>query len=396
MSIVRKTGAMLLTIMWFACSGLFAQQQPAQVGSQGGGSSAGGEYTQFVVVGGEPVASHLTSNTWQGQVGFLYRSFNTLVPTFAVSGNIVTPEGTALAEGTVSLLKDDNGTKTKVSEVTIGADGSFLFAEVYTGAYTLQVVPVTPVADSLLLLKTYLGGVQLPQDAEVFTLTADKVFANLAVLREAAPEQEWTGESVVSGILVEDNTGGSDGGRLLSGLRTNAGTPMVNAQVFLTDPLSKAIKFTEVTDAEGRFRFSNIASRTYGFMVEYEGETFEMAETLTVDENSDAEITAVITDGQVNGTVDQITGIEEDAAQGIQLYPNPVRDQLRLQLQSLSPGRLRIQLFDQQGRMLQAKVAEVAGSSLTEELDFAGLPQGLYLLIISQQDRLIKRKVIKE
>lgn len=391
-----EQGALALLIMWLSCFGAFAQQQAAQVSAQGGGSSAGGGYSQFVVVGGEPVASHLTSNTYHGQAGFLYLSFNNLIPTYVVSGNVVTPEGTAVAEGTVSLFKDENGVKTRIARVSLQGNGSFQFPEVYTGSYTLRVVPVTPAGDSLLLLNTYLGGVQLPQDAQLFELTADRVFTNLAVLREAAPEEEWTGTSGISGILVEDTTGGSSGGRLLSGLRKNAGKPMVNAQVFLTDPATKAIKFTELTDAEGRFSFSNVAARTYGFLVEYEGQSFEMEANLTVGENSSVEVTAVVADGQVSGTVDQITGLEEDAEGAIRMYPNPVKDKLRLQLYSLSPGRLTIQVYDRQGRLLQAKTALLSETSLQEELDFSTLPQGLYLLIISQEGLSVKRKIIKE
>ena len=398
--VMRKTenkGALLaLAIVCFACVGLFAQQQPAQLSSQGGGISAGAGYSQFVVVGGEAVASHLSSATYQGQAGFLYRSFNNLIPTYAINGNIVTPEGAAVAEGRISLLQDREGTKSHVVRVALNADGSFYFPDVYTGIYTLRVEPVSPEGDSLLLLNTYLGGVQLPQDAQVVELTADQAFANLAVLRESAPEEEWAGSSEVSGILVEDTTGSNSGARLLSGLRTSEGTPMANAQVFLTDPATRAIKFTEVTDARGEFRFTGIASRAYGFLVEYEGKTFEMGEELSVSENGSVQVTAVVADGQVSGTVEQLTGLYEDAEEGVRLYPNPLQDQLNLELNSLKPGLLYIHVFDKQGRELQVKVLEVTAGSLQEELDFSALPQGLYLLSIRQQDKLILRKVVKE
>lgn len=391
--------ALALAIVMLIQFDTLAQQQTGYVASQGGGSSSGGNYTQFSVVGAEPVEYHISGGNFSGQAGFLYRNFLTFIPAYTISGNVVNPEGNPVTAGSISLMKDENGTKIQLASISLDSKGSFSFPEIREGTYTLKVVPTNTATDQPPLLSTYLGGTQTPKEAALFKLMYDTTFVNLPVLREAAPAEDWKGSSSISGILVENKDDGNEGGRLLAGLRTQAGTPMANAQVFLTDPESKTIKFSRLTDKDGNFRFDNIAARKFGFLVEHEGQTFEMAETIDLSSgNTAAEITAVVSEEGMTSTVEQVvTGIEEEMLKnGYVLYPNPVKDKLHIKITGLKPSPLEIKVLDLQGRILMSGKMQLPGESLEEEIELSQLPNGLYLVTVRQGEYLLHRKIIKQ
>ena len=183
----------------------------------------------------------------------------------------------------------------------------------------------------------------------------------------------------------------------MKGLQTQAGTSMEDAQVFLTDPVTKAIKFNEQTDSPGKFDFKYIAFRKYGFMGEYQGKSFEMPQDIDLSqENSTVEVTAVVSESGVSATVEQITGIKEDRKPGMLLYPNPLKDKLIILLEEYSPGPMEILVFDGQGKVLKIEKVQVSGGAFREEVDFSDLPNGLYLISLKQFDKELYRKIVKQ
>jgi hypothetical protein len=400
MYVMRKiisTAAITLLMVLLVSFENLAQVHRAHVASQGGGVSTGGEYTQFSVFGAEPVESNLSGGEYRGQAGFLYKSFEGFLPQYVIKGNVITPEGKALAKGLIALLKDVDGAKTQIASTVLSSTGAFNFPEIYAGSYTLKVIPAEDTSAGLALLTTFLGGVQLPHVATVFALQRDSLFSNITVLREQAPDSTWLGSASISGILVEGD--GSTQGRnsLTSELNANAGTPMANAQVFLTDPATKEIKFTTLTDTEGLFAFDSIASTTYGFMVEYEGKTFEMADSIDVTaESPSIEVTAIVSGGEMSTSVKVVTASKEDTKNSFLLYPNPVQEKLSLKITGLSSGPLEINVYDTQGKLLRTKQVTVGGNSLNEEIDLSELPRGLYLVLVKQRDYVNHSKIIKQ
>ncbi|MBN8826026.1 MULTISPECIES: M12 family metallo-peptidase [unclassified Spirosoma] len=81
--------------------------------------------------------------------------------------------------------------------------------------------------------------------------------------------------------------------------------------------------------------------------------------------------------------------------EGISVYPNPVTDQITIELKAGTAPLARLQLRDEQGRDIRQK--NLTGRSFREQWDMRGLPSGSYVLHIETQDgRAANWKVVKQ
>lgn len=77
----------------------------------------------------------------------------------------------------------------------------------------------------------------------------------------------------------------------------------------------------------------------------------------------------------------------------VRLSPNPVKNKLSIELEGFNPGTVRLQLFDWKGVLRRNETRRLfEGRDLVTMMFF--LPPGIYFLIISQEGRSYKRKVI--
>jgi len=87
-----------------------------------------------------------------------------------------------------------------------------------------------------------------------------------------------------------------------------------------------------------------------------------------------------------------VTGIaEEHLASMVNLYPNPARDVIMLDLQAFGASRLDLQLFSLDGLELFSR-KDIVEKEI--ELDVSRFKQGTYLLKISSESTLVIKKVI--
>ena len=76
----------------------------------------------------------------------------------------------------------------------------------------------------------------------------------------------------------------------------------------------------------------------------------------------------------------------------IETYPNPTKDYLLLDLNSVDFSNLLFQLYDLKGGLIETRNI----SSPTEIIDMGNLPSAHYLLVVKSNDKEIKTfKVIK-
>ena len=81
--------------------------------------------------------------------------------------------------------------------------------------------------------------------------------------------------------------------------------------------------------------------------------------------------------------------------EGISVYPNPVTDQITIELKAGTAPLARLQLRDEQGRDIRQK--NLTGRSFREQWDMRGLASGYYVLHIETQDgRAANWKVVKQ
>ncbi|GAO43253.1 PKD domain-containing protein [Flavihumibacter petaseus] len=77
-------------------------------------------------------------------------------------------------------------------------------------------------------------------------------------------------------------------------------------------------------------------------------------------------------------------------------YPNPVRNQLQLEMNSKDQGRVVVRLFDLHGALIWQDRFEKNGARVNRTLYLSGVPAGIYLLKVTQGDRSILSKQVSK
>lgn len=90
-----------------------------------------------------------------------------------------------------------------------------------------------------------------------------------------------------------------------------------------------------------------------------------------------------------NGFWDSGVGIEENEGVGLQIYPNPVSDLLRVRTEGVNPIHS-VQLMDETGRKIHHKY--VNANSI--DIDVASLPVGFYLLQVTTNNSLQTSRIL--
>ncbi len=88
------------------------------------------------------------------------------------------------------------------------------------------------------------------------------------------------------------------------------------------------------------------------------------------------------------------TSAEETAwAESIKVFPNPVQDQLYLELPAMAPAGMSVSIYNAQGQRVMAEQVLSKGRNL---LSMAHLPKGVYFLRVSADNRSIMRRAVQK
>ena len=83
----------------------------------------------------------------------------------------------------------------------------------------------------------------------------------------------------------------------------------------------------------------------------------------------------------------------------IKIYPNPFKDILEINLLHTNSGKIKIELFDVQGKKMKELLFFHFGVGRTERWDLSKFPQGAYMIAINQLDGtgklVIRRGIFK-
>jgi serine protease len=91
-------------------------------------------------------------------------------------------------------------------------------------------------------------------------------------------------------------------------------------------------------------------------------------------------------------TIDVITGLEESSARIMDVYPNPSRSSVTVDVDNTISGPLSAELITLQGQV----VFRQSGITTSRfELAMGDLPDGIYVIRVAFQDKVLNRKVVK-
>lgn len=82
-------------------------------------------------------------------------------------------------------------------------------------------------------------------------------------------------------------------------------------------------------------------------------------------------------------------------ADDVNLYPNPVADQLNLNINANEQGEYQIEIMDITGKLIQTDLSLLAAGESEVQLDVSGLTPGFYMLRITNSSGTIIKKFIK-
>ena len=169
--------------------------------------------------------------------------------------------------------------------------------------------------------------------------------------------------------------------------------PMPNISVMIMDEFENLLGHMK-TDAQGRFKFEGLDWGTYKVGIEITGlpQAFYLV-TLSPDNPTVANITFDVNNDEI--TVTETLNIiltESD----FEIMPNPVSDNLNIQLDLREANNLQIQLMHVSGQVLRQESLNLGIGQQNIKWNVANLPSGIYFINLKKDQDVISKKFIKK
>lgn len=179
-----------------------------------------------------------------------------------------------------------------------------------------------------------------------------------------------------------NNPGGPGfiGGKVSAGANKREGEALKDIQIMLLDVNKNPVTHT-YSDADGNFKFQNIALGTYTVYTEVVGvKTNAVNATLTSDnprvENVEVKVSKKVI----------ITGIKAKSGeifiQKPKLYPNPASANIYLETSLKKAERLQLNIITAEGKEIITEMIDLPAGNFTYQVNTAELPAGAYILML--------------
>jgi len=91
------------------------------------------------------------------------------------------------------------------------------------------------------------------------------------------------------------------------------------------------------------------------------------------------------------------TGINDPLSENnIQLYPNPVKDKMSLEMTNIYTGELSIKVVNVSGQVIIEHVVDKTSQYLKSEINMQDLTNGVYFIHIVSEDNKVVKSIIKQ
>ena len=277
---------------------------------------------------------------------------------YAVNGSVMA--GTYPVNDGVAILFDANSSL--VAGISTLDSGQYLFLNVPNGTYTVLALPDSSVAIGQNYAPTYLGDVLFWSNASNVNISSNHTMNAINLV-------------TIPSIPVGP---GFIGGNVGTGTKARLSNKIVN----LLDNSMNLIATTK-TDANGDYKFENLAYATYKIWVEISGKvTTPISVTLNEANSSSTHNDFVETTDAVTPKTASIEN-NQLSKDNINLYPNPVHNTLNINLNVESTSAYNFNIFSISGQLLSSeKITTATGNNLIK-LNTNNLSSGSYILIIS-------------
>jgi subtilisin-like proprotein convertase family protein len=86
--------------------------------------------------------------------------------------------------------------------------------------------------------------------------------------------------------------------------------------------------------------------------------------------------------------------LSKNSLEGFSLWPNPVKNQVKIQFTNSNMNNVRISLFDLQGREILHSIEESKTNTYSKEINVQNVASGIYLLKVQQGNKTITKKIL--
>ncbi len=87
--------------------------------------------------------------------------------------------------------------------------------------------------------------------------------------------------------------------------------------------------------------------------------------------------------------------LESSDSPSLELYPNPVDNQLTLELYGVKEGGAKINILDMTGRSLQEQMVNIEGDELRLVIPVSSFAQGMYVIQVQLGEQRLMKRFIK-
>ncbi|MDX2444893.1 MAG: choice-of-anchor D domain-containing protein, partial [Bacteroidales bacterium] len=323
----------------------------------------------------------------------LTRILTGTTPSFTIEGEVVTPEGDLVNEGTIFVYTFENEeSPAELRWKPLEGATVYSFITVPQNTVTLWFKPDSSHYPGY--LTTYLGNTAFFNEADVFVLNKDTAGLQITLIPAPPPP---SGNSEISGVFVEED-GNKSGNMVTYGKYLGDGTPISEASVFLIDN-SGNIFDTDNTNSSGEFIFEKIPVGKYKFAADYLGFSMDDSNDSLVigQENQKYKIAAIASNKLITIEVENVTAISSlNESSRIYIYPNPANDQIILQFEeTFNSGPYTLKINSISGHLVKSSKIEAKGYGEEIIVPINDLPPGLYVITITGNTSIFKATFIK-
>jgi PKD repeat protein len=283
-----------------------------------------------------------------------------------------------LDHGFAYAYKEEDGVITDVFSEMIDTLGYYLFYPMAEAGYYVKVEPSPSSSYFSTHMPTYYGDVANWADAILIDLDDNVYTADINLIPIV---QTISGPGIIAGNITH-------------GTADKANTPAVDVQIMLANEQGEFVGLT-YSDDEGKFEFTSLSIGTYALFAEVMGINMTPKDFILTDNTPEiSDISMIMSTEEIYFGPNGIESIYIDNVSNV--YPNPVMNKIRMDIDILKPSTIKINIYNQMGQKLIMEQFNI-GNSQTIEVNTSSLKPGMYFLeIISDDNYQIARKFIKQ
>jgi len=269
------------------------------------------------------------------------------------------------------------GTITNVFSEMIDTLGYYQFYPMLSGDYITKAEPSPNSTFFGQYIPTYYGDVTSWDDAVLISLTQNVYTADINLVPVS---QGMFGPGTIGGIIEHGST-------------NKAYTPAEDIQIMLIDDNGDYVGLV-YSDSEGKFEFNSLDYGNYSIHAEVMGANMAPNE-FTISEESTIidDISLILTDDEIFFGPSSIETLGDITLSDV--YPNPVRDNLKLDIGSKDPTTISVKIMNQLGQAMYFETIYLDRLQ-TLEISTDQLQPGMFFLeVISKDGYRSTRRFVK-